>query len=532
VSTKRIINHIQSFEKMKTVCFLIFLILTSTLSFAQHRRPVKQDTINPAKGNSEKQLKRIRQKKIRLHSDSTGSQPLKSVLIDSTIQNRYGDLLNDDTLFNKKAPLWRGATEILSADVISWGVSRFIFNKDVSRITFKSWKTNLTSGWEWDNKRFGNNFIGQPYAGALFFNAGRSSGYNYYQSFPCAVAGSLIWEYLGENTLPAYNDIINTPVSGAFLGEILYRLSSNVLDDRTRGANRVFREIGAAVINPKRAFNRLVTGKMFRRSNKEVYQKEPVNFSFYTGLRQLNNETEPMFGRSTYSALANLQIDYGNPFEIRSRKAFDFFKLRADVNFGVGRKIIDNVIGYGILFGKNKQLGKMDILIGGFQYYDYWDSKIFELGTIGFGGGIISKLSINKTSNLYTKIHLAGVPFSGNNTRFGPDTSQVRDYNYGGGLEGKFESTLNINKYATASMIYYVYWISTYVGIKGNNFVHIIKPRITIRLYKMLSIGFECNFYYNDRYSADFPPTHLVRTEQKAFLLLYFEDKQRRGQYN
>lgn len=153
---------------MKTVCIMVFLILAATLTYAQHLRPVKQDTIIPAKGNTEKQLKRIRQKKIRLHSDSTGNQPLKSALIDSTIQNRYGDLLNDDTLYNKKAPLWRGATEILSADVIAWGVSRFIFNKDVSRITFSSWKTNLTSGWEWDNKRFGRNFIGQPYAGALF----------------------------------------------------------------------------------------------------------------------------------------------------------------------------------------------------------------------------------------------------------------------------------------------------------------------------------------------------------------------------
>jgi hypothetical protein len=385
-----------------------------------------------------------------------------------------------------------------------------IFNKPTARISIASWKNNLTRGWEWDNKRFGKNFLSQPYTGALAFNAGRSSGYNFYQSIPYAVAGSLLWEYLGENTRPAYNDIINTPISGAFFGEILYRLSSNILDDRTRGANRVFREIAAAIINPKRGFSRLVSGKSYRRTTKEVYQKEPINISFYAGARRLLNENENLFGKGTYSAMINAQLDYGNPFEVRSRKPFDFFKIRADVNFGVGRKIIDNVLGYGILFGKNIQLGKMALLVGGFQYYDYWNSNIFELGSVGFGGGVLSKLALGKSGNVYTRIHAAIVPFAGSSMLFAPDTSLIKVYNYGGGLEGKFETTVNLNKYATASLIYYFYWINTYVGVKGDNIVHIVKPRITVRLFKMLSLGFENDIYYNDRFLRDYKAIHLV----------------------
>lgn len=53
-----------------------------------------------------------------------------------------------------------------------------------------------------------------------------------------------------ENTRPSLNDIINTPISGMFIGEIIYRLSSNVLDDRLRGKKRVWREIFAGIINP------------------------------------------------------------------------------------------------------------------------------------------------------------------------------------------------------------------------------------------------------------------------------------------
>jgi hypothetical protein len=70
-----------------------------------------------------------------------------------------------------------------------------------------------------------------------------------------------MWEYFGENTRPSKNDLINTPISGAFLGEILYRISSNILDDRKRGAERVWREFFAGLINPTRALNRFTQKK-------------------------------------------------------------------------------------------------------------------------------------------------------------------------------------------------------------------------------------------------------------------------------
>jgi hypothetical protein len=365
----------------------------------------------------------------------------------------------------------------------------------------------------------------------MYFNAGRSNGYNYLQSAGFAVAGSLLWEYFGENTLPSYNDQINTPVNGAFFGEMLYRLSSNILDDRTRGAGRVFREIGAGLIDPMRGVTRLLQGKTFRRTNNEVYQKEPLNVSLFAGYHKINQGNK-IFASGTSNAMLNIQFDYGNPFEVRPRKPFDFFKLRTEFNFGVGRKIVDNITGYGILFGKTRDNGKHSYLLGGFQYYDYWDNYTFELGAIAFGGGAFSKLLISKTSSLYTNVHLALVPFAGNSTRFGPDTSQVRDYTFGDGFEGKVESTLNLGKYATASVAYYYYFIHTYVGAPGNNIIGILKPRVTIKLYKDLSIGFEHFVYYNSRYLQGASPIYSMRTEQKIFLYLYLEDKQRRGHYN
>lgn len=420
---------------MKPILILIFLFSIQPLLFSQ-KKPAKPDSIQPGKGTSDKQLKQIIEKKIRLHSDAPGDEPKKSILIDSTKQNRYGDLLNDDSVYNKRHPVWVPALQVFAINSFVWSVDRYVLKADFSRVNTTTWNFNLQKGWEWDEDRFGINFIGHPYSGTLSFNAGRSNGYNYFQSSAFSIAGSLMWEYFGENTRPSYNDIINTPISGAFLGEILYRLSSNVLDDRTHGIRRVSREVAAGLINPVRDLNRIIQGKSFTRTNKEVYQKEPLNISLYGGLHIINDGKAP-------SQMINLQFDYGNPFEKRSRKPFDFFKLRTDLNFGVGRKTLDNVTGYGILFGKNKQVGKLAVLLGGFQYYDYWDNKTFELGTIGFGGGAFSKLPINKTFDLYTNVHAAFIPFAGNSTQRGPDTTQVRDYNFGGGLEGKIESTIN-----------------------------------------------------------------------------------------
>ena len=174
----------------------------------------------------------------------------------------------------------------------------------------------------------------------------------------------------------------------------------------------------------------------------------------------------------------------------------------------------------------------MALLLGGFQYYDYWNNKTFELGAIGFGAGLFSKLPLSKTSNLYTNMHIAVIPFAGNSSRLGPDTSKFRDYDFGCGVEGKLECNLSIGKYATASMIFYYYIIHPYVGPKGNNLIGILKPRITFQLYKNLSLGFEYYVYYEDRYLLDYPNVHVNRTEEKLFLLLYLEDPQRKGHYN
>ncbi|MDB5011740.1 MAG: hypothetical protein JWQ06_2529 [Mucilaginibacter sp.] len=499
--------------------------------FAQKAAPI--GSIIPGNGPPKEQLKEIKAVKVRLLSDSASGEPKKkNPLVDTTIQNKYGDLLNDDKAFNKKYPIWKPAVQVLGTNLFTWTLDRFVLKEDFSHIGPATWKYNIQKGWEWDADRFGINFIGHPYTGSMYFNAARSQGYNYFQSVPFAIGGSLMWEYFGENTRPSYNDLVNTPINGAFLGEIFYRLSSNILDDRTTGSDRVFREVFAGLVDPVRGLNRLLQGKSFRHTSKEVYQKEPLNITLFGGLHKINEGNNTVLGKGPNEALLNLQLDYGNPFEDIYRKPFDFFRLRTEFSFGSGRKLLDNLTGYGILFGNNTKVGDMSMLYGVFQYDDYWDNKTFELGAIGFGGGIFTKYPITDKINLYTNAHLALVPLAGNSTRFGPDTSQYRDYTYNNGLEAKFESTINFGKAASASFVYYYFLMHTTVGQTGNNNISILKPRVTVQIVKNISLGFEHFIYYDDRYLKNLPAIHSVRTEQKIFLLWFLEDPQRKGRYN
>jgi len=116
------------------------------------------------------------------------------------------------------------------------------------------------------------------------------------------------------------------------------------------------------------------------------------------------------------------------------------------------------------------------------------------------------------------------VPLAGNSTRFGPDTLQLRDYNFGGGAEIKFESTLNLGSWVGFSLVGYYFWIHTYVGDAEDHYIGILKPSIGLKLFNNLSIGFEHLIYYSDRYTRDYGNFHQVRTEQRIQLTLYFEN--------
>ncbi|MBF8296739.1 MAG: hypothetical protein HW389_3284, partial [Bacteroidetes bacterium] len=291
---------------MKNVCIVVFLFLSSMSPQTQEAGTIISSGLTTAK------FLQPYKRDGSLFADS-GTAAAQSMPSDTVLYNMYGNLREDNPEYNENSPLWSCALGVVLNNVSTWVYDRYLFNSDHARIGLGSWKRNIATGPIWDTDRFGMNFFFRPYSGIGYFHSARADGYGFYESVPFTFGGSLMWEYLGENTLPSVNDLVNTTVTGAFLGEISYRLSSNVLDDRTTGSERVLRELFAGIIDPPRAFSRLLQGKLSRVTSEEIYQKEPLTMTFSAGPRLVNDGRS--FGTGSISEVLTLDVDYGDPFE-------------------------------------------------------------------------------------------------------------------------------------------------------------------------------------------------------------------------
>ena len=158
------------------------------------------------------------------------------------------------------------------------------------------------------------------------------------------------------------------------------------------------------------------------------------------------------------------------------------------------------------------------MLFGLFQNYDYWDSNLFELGTLGFGGGILHRLQIGKTSDLVTQLHVGIIPLAGLSSPYAD--IEDRNYNYSGGAEAMFEAAFNLGGWGNITAAYYIYGLHTYVGAYGNSIVGIFRPKIEVNMTELFSIGFEFLQYGKDQYLRDFPDVHSRNNEERIYFRL------------
>ena len=206
---------------MRTVYKLVFMVMFSTLNQAQFK-PEFDNKISP---NNTRWLSRQTSiNEIHHYSDLVYDRnkisfrdTINTSLTDTMKYNMYGDLLNDNPLYNEKSSWWMVALNVILGNVSTFLIDRYIYDYDYSKVGFNAWKSNIKTGWEWDNDRFAMNNFCHPFFGGLSFNSLRGNGYSFFESVPFAVLGNLEWEYFGETTLPSYNNIINTTINGAFL---------------------------------------------------------------------------------------------------------------------------------------------------------------------------------------------------------------------------------------------------------------------------------------------------------------------------
>lgn len=305
-----------------------------------------------------------------------------------------------DIAYYGKEHAGRAAAMVGGLNIGVWAFDRYVRNVYFSHISLKSVADNIKTGFKWDNDAIGANMVAHPYHGSLYYNAARSNGFNYWQSELFAIGGSAMWEIAMETEYPSTNDIIATPVGGAAFGEVLYRTSDMVLDDRTGGWERAGREAAAFVISPMRGLTRIINGDAWRRRPTSGRQFGIPNIAFEVsaGARALafyNHLADHGAGFIT-----EINIEYGDRFELSSNTPYDYFTVRADLGIEKSQPMLSRVNVTGRLLSRELVDTKShDLSVGLYQHYDYFDSDTlsertdktpYKLGIPAeLGGGVL-----------------------------------------------------------------------------------------------------------------------------------------------
>jgi hypothetical protein len=247
-----------------------------------------------------------------------------------------------------------------------------------ARITPETWWINMKRGWEWDLDDFTVNQFGHPYQGNNYFTTGRANGLDFWESSALTAFGSGTWEYFGETNQASLNDFINTTLGGIALGEMFHRAAWLVRDTHATGRSRLWKEIGAAAIDPMTGYNRFRSGDASRVTDTPAdLIPSSLGSDTFAGVawRGSNSNDVP----STTSALVEMDLLYGNLEKGHSHTPYDAFGVR--LAFGGGAGISEARV-RGRLLGESLKGGRAQLSV--MQGYQYNKNDAYQFGAQSF----------------------------------------------------------------------------------------------------------------------------------------------------
>lgn len=423
------------------------------------------------------------------------------------------ELINDDFKpWESEKHFWIGAGEIAILEFIPWALAKWFRTwedpaDNWANVSSDTWWQNLQSGFEYDGDNFLTNNFSHPYHGALFFNAGRTNGYDFWESTAFSLTGSAIWEHFGETFRPSFNDWIYTGIGGANLGEILYRLSSMVTDNRASGSERVWSEIWGALLNPVRGFNRAISGEMGQNfDNPDWRRPDDFLITFDGGTRSIDKDGDEKYTSKEVEGLFTLNLAYGNRF--KAKKPFDFFGFEFAIASNQPHFTTMNSTGF--LFGweleKNKH--RFDVTLD-FNFNDLIKEEISENDTTykGFLFGstqvfphLSSILPIGEKTNLITRVGINGMMMAATPNDYYVDV-EGRTNDFGPGVGTRVFAAIQNGIWNYVSILYYGAWLWTQSQPDNSkHHIHFLILEAQYPITKYFSIGFSTGVYWRNSY--------------------------------
>jgi len=282
-----------------------------------------------------------------------------------------------------------------------------------TQVSPRSWWENITDGFTYDDNQFKTNQWSHPFNGAAYFNSARSNGLNYWTSSAYAAFGAFFWECCGETHPMSLNDMASTTLGGIALGEMQYRLTSEILDNQATGSSRFFKEFGSFFVDPVREFNRILSGRSGGTADNPT---DPMDWRpphganlLMLGARVIGQGES--ISNNTKSYL-NFGFDhaYGNPFDNSRRKPFDYMEMAVQFSAPEEKVPMNLVRITGDLWekplGDNATPNHVFAII---QRFDYMNNNAFEFGGQSLGAALYSRFRLSPKVGLTTRVDGLGL---------------------------------------------------------------------------------------------------------------------------
>ncbi len=336
---------------------------------------------------------------------------------------------------------WLAAGELALIEVIPWAYDRYVREEGYASISWKTVSDNFHAGLTLagDTDKFTTDQLGHPVHGALYYNAARSNGFSFFESTLFAAAGAYAWQMVFERDAHSLNDFVTTSLNGPTIGEPFHRLALMVRDDGARGAERVARELGSALLDPAMAFTRLVTGELWAvRENPANRFPERLRIYVDAGFQHVGHRTQP----NENQGLFQTDIAYGDPWVRPERLPFDHFELSVDVS-APSSAWLTRIAVRGLVWGPEvARTAGASHLLATLLSFDYVnnDPRVFGMQAARFG--LLSRWPVAKTTELRTEALVFGAPLASLSTGHLQESNIAigRKYGWGpaGGVEGGF----------------------------------------------------------------------------------------------
>jgi hypothetical protein len=377
-----------------------------------------------------------------------------------------------DTLPEISIKKFTPVIEIITVNATMNRINYWLRKQEWANVNFSTWKRNLKSGFHTDGDRFSTNFLGHPLQGGWYYNAARSSGYNYWQSAPHVVFGSLTWEMFGENETASEIDINTTTFGGIHLGEISHRLSKSLLANHK---NRKFKKIRTAtsfLLDPLGSFNSWIFNDVKTFMQHKNITVIPVQSFLSLGINvpYSKNDEINLPKRSHFK----YHLIYGDLFNRASKfKPFDYFTFHSWLDLAFSDKeepILVNIT-------SNAPIARFpirkDFTFTISQHYDYLNNHIFDQGDMSLTTDLFYRKLTNKM-RMITTVKAGVILFGSTSSRIVDYLKSIgeidnnRSYVYGNGFSFEGDLMMDIQKIGVFSLNYNAWFLDNKSDIDGS----------------------------------------------------------------